>query len=140
MCVQPVMMGARLHMHLAFVHLPQFESKLIGNETLASLHLKGRRCSPCRSPLAVPLNLCPSLFAPRVAARGSPPHRRRSGSRSADGDSNSPDHGTQCSTRLSDVSPCPESRLLVAAHRQSVAAQALSCGVHPVGRRRLWPE
>src|SRR4029453_2003797 len=43
-----------------------------------------------------------------------------------DGDCYSPDHGTQCSAPLSDVSSRPESRRLVAAARQSTAAQALS--------------
>ena len=57
----------------------------------------------------------------------------------ADGHGDSPDYGTQCSARLSDVSSCPESRRLVASHRQSAAPQAPGGRVHPPRCRRLWP-
>jgi hypothetical protein len=40
---------------LDFVHLSQFASQWIGNETPCSLQPKGWPCSLCRSPLAVPL-------------------------------------------------------------------------------------
>ena len=35
---------------LDFIHLSEFASPLIGNETPGSLQLKGWPCSPCRSP------------------------------------------------------------------------------------------
>ncbi|HEY5870283.1 MAG TPA: hypothetical protein VI542_32735 [Candidatus Tectomicrobia bacterium] len=50
---------------LDFVHLSQFASQLIGNEIPCSLPPKGWPCSPCRSPLAVPLaSLHPSFLDP----------------------------------------------------------------------------
>jgi hypothetical protein len=57
----------------------------------------------------------------------------------AHGDGDSSDYGAECRFELSGLSSGPESRRLVAAHRQSAAAQALSGGVQPCGSRRLWP-
>ena len=45
-----------------FIHLSQFASQLIGNETHVLFILKGWPCSPCRSPLAVPLGSLPRSF------------------------------------------------------------------------------
>ena len=47
--------------------------------------------------------------------------------------------GRSAALGLSDVSSRPESRRLVASHRQSAAAQALRGRVHPPGCRRLRP-
>src|SRR5438105_1258812 len=55
--------------------------------------------------------LCTGFFSTRVAARESPHDRCRPCSRAADGHGNSPDDGTPCGPRLSDVSSCPQSRV-----------------------------
>ena len=47
--------GKFLPYKLDFIHLSQFASQLIGSETHVLFVLKGWPCSPCRSPLAVPL-------------------------------------------------------------------------------------
>jgi len=53
---------------LDFIHLSEFTSQLIGKETVGSLHPKGWPCSPCRSPLAVPLESLPRSFLDRFGS------------------------------------------------------------------------
>ena len=118
---------------LDFVHLSQFASQLIGSETHVLFRLKGWPCSPCRSPSAVSLSLCPRLFQTGLATRESPYDRCRPGSGETNSDGDSPTYGTQCSARLSDVSSCPASRGLVASQSQSAAAQALGAVFIPRG-------
>src|SRR2546428_177342 len=91
---------------LDFVHLSQLESQLIGHAPPVLLNRKeGHALLADRIPQGQ-WGLCPGLYSTCLAACARPHDRRHPCSGSADGASDSPDDGTPCRARLSDVSSC----------------------------------